>query len=290
MDIKKKPWPLSTTFKLRDRINTEPDYQRPPVWSKAQKQLLIESILRNYDVPKLYWRQVSKNPDKYEVVDGQQRLRAIWSYMNNEFALPNDMDPIHGYQIAGRFYSELDSDMIIQIDQYDLDVVILTDTNEDEVREMFLRLQNGSTLKAQEKRNARPGKMRDFVCSVAKHPFFSSVSFANTRYTYDHVAAQMCLLTLKGGICNVKDRDLNSMYQENLDFDGSSYKAKRVTAVLNFLLKMFPKKRPELKRYNVISLYILISEIVERYAIGGREAEIANWFIDFEHRRDVDAS
>jgi hypothetical protein len=40
--------------------------------------------------------------------------------------------------------------------------VILSDTDEDEVREMLLRRQNGTTLKAQERRNAISGKMRDF--------------------------------------------------------------------------------------------------------------------------------
>ena len=38
---------------LRDSINTNPDYQRPPVWTRSQKQLLIDTILRNYEIPKL---------------------------------------------------------------------------------------------------------------------------------------------------------------------------------------------------------------------------------------------
>ncbi len=42
------------SFKKRKRIDTNPDYQRPAVWTKAQKQLLIDSILRDFDVPKIY--------------------------------------------------------------------------------------------------------------------------------------------------------------------------------------------------------------------------------------------
>ena len=139
MKINKKPWPLSTAYKLRDRIDTNPDYQRPAVWTKAQKQLLIESILREYDIPKLYWREVSVKPDKYEVVDGQQRLRAIWEFMDGGYALPKDLEPIDGHDVAGKTYSELDSDMMILFDQYCLDIAVLTDTEEEEVREMFLR-------------------------------------------------------------------------------------------------------------------------------------------------------
>jgi hypothetical protein len=47
--------------------------------------------------------------------------------------------------------------------------VILSDTDEDEVREMLLRLQNGTTLKAQQRRNAMLGKMRYFIKDLAEH-------------------------------------------------------------------------------------------------------------------------
>src|ERR1700722_1051523 len=75
-----KPWPLKSIHGIRNRINTNPDFQRPAVWGLAQKQLLVDSILRDYDIPKLYWRKTSSKPDKYDVVDGQQRLRAIWGF------------------------------------------------------------------------------------------------------------------------------------------------------------------------------------------------------------------
>lgn len=288
MEINKKPWPLSTAFKLKSRIDTNPDYQRPAVWSTAQKQLLIQSIIQGYDIPKLYWRLVAKNPDKYEVVDGQQRLRAIWEFMENKYALPKDCDPIDGHKIAGKKYSELDDDVVISFDQYCLDVAVLVTADEDEVREMFLRLQNGTTLKAQEKRNAFPGKMRDFVCALSKHKFFNSVNFSNSRFLYDHIAAQMMLITHEGQITNIKDRDLNILYKKGVDFDTNSEEAKKVTRVLNYLYAMFPKKIPELKRFNVVSLFILIASLMDGYVIKGRESEIADWFIDFEKRRDED--
>ena len=178
--------------------------------------------------------------------------------------------------------------MMILFDQYCLDVAVLTDTEEEEVREMFLRLQNGTTLKAQEKRNARPGKMRDFVCELAKHPFFTVVNFDNTRFTYDHIAAQMCCILLSKEICNIKDRDLNLMYENNKDFDAHSSDAKRVQRILNYLHAVFPNKTPELKRYNVISLFLMIKTLIADYALSGREEDICKWFIDFEGRRAAD--
>ena len=74
MEISKRPWPILSVCGNRNRIDTNPDFQRPAVWRIGQKQLLIDTILRGYDIPKLYWRKVNKSPEKYEVVDGQQRL------------------------------------------------------------------------------------------------------------------------------------------------------------------------------------------------------------------------
>ena len=204
MEMSKKAWPVSYVNGIRATINTNPDYQRPAVWSSAQKQLLVDSILRGYDVPKFYLRQVSKKPEKFDVVDGQQRTRAIWEFFDGGYGLPKDADELDGNPIAGLKYQELPLDIRLKWEIYNLDVVVMAEADEEETREMFLRLQNGTSLKAQEKRNAMPGIMRDFVKTIASHPIFSVCNFTNSRYVYDQVAAQMVLLELSGGPCNAE--------------------------------------------------------------------------------------
>lgn len=289
MELNKKPWPLSTVFGIRERIDTNPDYQRPPAWSLSQKRLLIDTILRGYDIPKMYWRKVSKNPDCYEVVDGQQRLRAIWEFMEGDYNLGKTQDEINGYDLKNICYSNgnniLPDDLRLNFDTYTLDIIILTDTDEEEVREMFLRLQNGTTLKAQEKRNAMSGKMRDFVKHIAEHNFFDSCKFDNVRFTYDLISAQMIKIELSGGPCNVKNSDLNKMYIDNIEFDIQSLKANKVIRTLDFLYKCFPEKTPELERYSVISLYTIVSHLLEKYAYKGHEEKIHSWFLNFEQYR-----
>lgn len=154
----KKPWPLLSTHGIKDRINTNPDFQRPAVWSKTQKQLLIDTILREYDIPKLYWRKIATKPDRYDVVDGQQRLRAIWEFFDGGFSLPKDAEPIDGDAIAKLSYQQLPDELRMRFDVYALDVVVLEESDEDEVREMFLRLQNGTSLKAQENETPTRGR------------------------------------------------------------------------------------------------------------------------------------
>lgn len=286
MDMNKKPWPITTTYGWREKIDTNPDYQRPAVWTVAQKQLLMDTIIRGYDIPKLYLRQISKLPQKYEVVDGQQRLRAIWSFINGEYNLLKECDSVLGEVVKNLSYNELPLSIRSDFDVYSLDMIVITDAEEDEVREMFLRLQNGTTLKAQEKRNAMPGEMRNFIKSLTFHKVFTdSVKFNNSRYTHDHVAAQITLIELNGEPSNIKDHDLNKMYKDNMNFDSSSPKARKIKKVLDFLYNMFPEKTPELERYSFISLYILISYLLEGFDITNRGQAIATWFIRFEKYR-----
>lgn len=61
----------------KPKINVQPDYQRGAVWSRPQKQLLIDSILHDLDIPKIYLREVSNSIYEEEAVDGQQRLTAV---------------------------------------------------------------------------------------------------------------------------------------------------------------------------------------------------------------------
>lgn len=155
---------------------------------------------------------------------------------------------------------------------------------------MFLRLQNGTTLKAQERRNAMPGKMREFVRELAGHAFFENCGFANSRYTFDLVAAQMTAIELNGGPCHVKNASLNAMYEAHCDFDVTSGKAKKIRKVLDYLLQAFPDKTPELERYSVISLYSMMPQCLERYVMQSRYDDLRNWFIEFEAKRAAEES
>lgn len=290
MKMSKKPLPISTICSWEKRIDPTPDYQRPPAWTRKQKQLLIDSILREYDIPKMYWRSVKRDDGvRYEVIDGQQRLRTIWEFKNGDFGLMRDADPVNDFPVAGLKYEDLDLDVSTIFDAYPVDVVIVDEAvqndEEGEVRDMFLRLQNGTTLKAQEKRNAMPGQMRDFVKQISQHPFFENCKFSNSRYTFDHIAAQITCLELAGGPASVRDSDLNRMYDQNRKFETNSPQAKKVKRVLDYLLKAFPEKTPELERYNVITLYCLVSTLIEKYVHYDTEPLLAKWFIEFETNR-----
>lgn len=58
---------LDKIFKRRDRYEI-PEWQRDEVWDTPRKQMLIDSILRGWRLPKFYF--VATGPQTYEVVDG----------------------------------------------------------------------------------------------------------------------------------------------------------------------------------------------------------------------------
>lgn len=69
LPTEKVTWTLNDFVKLNSQekliVNTE--YQRSKVWDRKKKQLLIDSILSDYDIGSIILRQ---NQDKWEILDG----------------------------------------------------------------------------------------------------------------------------------------------------------------------------------------------------------------------------
>ena len=87
METKQEHWPLLTLKEYEKDIDPNPIYQRSEVWKPNQKQLLIDSVLRQIDVPKLYLRKFpTSSRFKYEIIDGQQRMRTFWDFLNDGFS------------------------------------------------------------------------------------------------------------------------------------------------------------------------------------------------------------
>jgi hypothetical protein len=69
----------------RKWLNLKPEYQRRLVWDDAKRSLFIESLLLNIPIPPIFIYEWDLN--RYEVMDGQQRLNAIVEFYENGFAL-----------------------------------------------------------------------------------------------------------------------------------------------------------------------------------------------------------
>ncbi len=68
-----------------DKIDKNPDYQRfGKLWSKDKKQLLIDSIINGYDIPKIYFhylasssREINESGKLLAIIDGKQRIMKL---------------------------------------------------------------------------------------------------------------------------------------------------------------------------------------------------------------------
>src|SRR5690349_17620688 len=79
-----------------DAIIKDPEYQRNgDIWSLEKKQLLIDSIINRYDIPKLYFHKFEREEARrtgktYAIIDGRQRLETIIHFMEDQFPLGAD--------------------------------------------------------------------------------------------------------------------------------------------------------------------------------------------------------
>ena len=62
-------------------------YQRKLVWSIAEKEAFIDSVYRKYSVPLFLFAQPKADVQQFEIIDGMQRLNAIFCFIENEFGL-----------------------------------------------------------------------------------------------------------------------------------------------------------------------------------------------------------
>jgi hypothetical protein len=271
----------------QSKLWLNPAYQREAVWTLSQKQLLIDSLLVEIDVPKLYIREIDKDNYEFEVVDGQQRLRAVFEFFNDEFKMPRDADDVDGHVVKDRFYSDLATDLQMKLQNTPLDIVVLNSAySDDDIEETFLRLQNGTPLNAAEKRRAIAGNMREVVEGLAQHQAFSLCSFENRRFAYEDVVAKVLHLLLAGRITDIKPISIARTYEQNRYITADDPVVKKANRALRFIVQSFKgSPSPGFKKYAMITLPYLTMELLEKYNLSQFPEQFAESYRWFEVRR-----
>lgn len=228
-------------FHKRDELNLNPWYQRRSVWSNSQKAYLINSIFENKPIPTCYVRHyldVDNEKSIKEVVDGQQRLRAVLSFLNDEFAAPKISG---GNRVK---YSALSPAERAKFRMQKLSIGYLIDAGNNDVIDIFGRLNSVSkTLNDQEKRNARfSGAMKQFCLRQGAmyvdfwkdSRLFSATEIS--RMTEVQFSSELTY-NLMNGLSDLSQDRLNRMYLEHdEDFVKANQVAKRFDAVMKLML------------------------------------------------------
>ena len=295
----------------RGLLTRNPEYQRGEAWDEAQKQTFADSILRGYPVPALFFHRIAiSNLEggesvKYEIVDGQQRLTALRDFTSNKFAmlaiddkklrLPPSIRKMPA-PWAGRYFR----DLVPELHSAFLDTEILVyyvtpDSSQDEIRDLFIRLQSGTALTRQQVRDAWPGQLGPFVEELAgklsRRPAVGLFRVIDRRGVKteeedqkDQFVAdrQMCASLLNVFIARASDpfnvpsssaRDLDGLYHERTEFDASGELATAFKKVLELATAVFKKasdaaaqggvaKKEKFRRIEVLAVCMYLQDML----------------------------
>lgn len=147
-------------------LDTTPWYQRRSVWTTGQKSYLINTLFGRKPIPALYIRHsldLVKGKSIKEIVDGQQRTKAIISFYNDEFAARH---PDHEKLIK---FSSLSNAQKQSYLLTSIPIGYLLGATDADVIDIFARINSvAKTLNAQEKRNAQySGEFKQFCVTQA---------------------------------------------------------------------------------------------------------------------------
>lgn len=215
---------LKTMFD-NNEIFIDNSFQRRYVWEEKHKIALIETILLGYDIPAIYiWQQVP-NPNtgeiRYSIVDGQQRIGAIISYLNNEF--PLSKKHLINKQVDAAwdnlYFNDLPDGLKNDIWSYALNTVeINREVSLSEIKTMFLRLNiTNKALNPQELRNAQfDGKFIKLAIEISEWDFWKKNNvFSNTdirRMKDVEFVSQLLIFLRKGMKSATSQATINNIY------------------------------------------------------------------------------
>ena len=169
-------YPLDTIATMIDskKYNLNPEYQRRKRWGNERKSRLIESFIMNVPIPPIFLYEVDYS--FYEVMDGQQRLTAIYDFYKGE------LEGLEYWQeLNGRKYQNLPEQVKRGVDRrYLSSIILLQETAKSDEEAEFLKQivferlnSGGEKLTPQETRNALyGGKFNAFCIKLSENDLF----------------------------------------------------------------------------------------------------------------------
>lgn len=281
-------------------LRANPEYQRGIVWSITQRKKLIDSVMRGYPLPLIYLHHIKKQVagmqrEDLEIIDGQQRIISLNDFAEGAYAL---LDPIKDDKIAkfpkfiksqscpwaGKDIHSLSEKLRDSFLSAPLSIVNIETNDMNEVRDLFVRLQSGLPLNAQETRDAWPGHFTDFVLrlggkpQIARYPghkFFTdllSMRPLKDRGKTRQLCAQLAMLYFRRRengydyFSDINSNAISDFYHSHIDFDQKSSEAVRFVSILDKLHDLLiGASRPKLRGHDVFHLFLLVDSLWDDY-------------------------
>jgi hypothetical protein len=268
------------------RIDLDADYQREAIWAPANQEALLDSILQNIDIPKIYLARVNSDSQfDFECIDGKQRMTTLLRFFKPE---RNDKNPL-SVRVAGEKYTykrlkdEL-PELAKKIENFLLTIVIYPELD-DEIflREIFRRLQLGVRLNSGELLKTYEGTLRDFIYKKVGNngPFFRYSKLSEKRFSRPFTLAQICINSFErassGDFGRARFTDLKDFMQDKGDIKKDDKNLTRVWNVLKIMDKSFKRRAQVISsRAVAVSAYLFIEELYVT-----RKLKLIPHFVDF---------
>jgi hypothetical protein len=252
------------------RIDVDADYQREKIWSNSNQEQLLDSIIWNIDIPKIYLAELPGNDQfDFECIDGKQRMTTLLRFFKPEPGEPRALR----VRIAGEglTYEELrieHPNLARKMDEFELSFVVYSGLDERLIREIFRRLQLGVRLNSGEMLRTHTGTIRDFVYKEigSEGPFFRHTRLSEKRFSRQFTLAQICINSFRysetGDFGRARYSDLEDFFKENEKLERDNANLNRIRAVLKTMDKYFGKDAEHISsRAVAISAYLFFEDL-----------------------------
>jgi len=240
------------------KILINEEYQRSEIWKSYQKKGLIDSIMKGFSMGVLVIWENREN--KFEVLDGQQRIKTITRFLSDEFK-----------NNENKKFSELTITERSEVEAYRIYYLKLkSDLREEEISDVFTRLQEGTPLNIAEKVNAFRGKFREsFIKAFFKNKIFFE-KLKNYRFRARFLAAQFLILELVTdfekkifpNMLYIDFKEINEKYKKEMP----ARKITRYNNYVNFLGTFLQHEIQAISYRDWIALYLLASYLNKKQA------------------------
>lgn len=289
-DNRKSIKEISSMFEDASLI-VDDTYQRRSVWSEKDKIRLIETVLLNLIIPVLFFWKADTDPDTgasiTHIVDGQQRIKAICSFINNEFKLKPQflLDSSAKEKYANKFFRDLDAEDKKSFWNYQLMVIDIDPVaTRSDIITMFNRLNlTDYNLNDQEKRNSMSGEFAALARELSDAPIWEERHLFTTtdvkRMKDVEFCASLILLYRKGIIDQTDQTALNQAYEELQEGYKDAEKDKNaVFAAIDLIPQFFISDEVTKFLKKKTQLYTLFSVVfyMQRNSIDVSEEQLQN--------------
>lgn len=231
---------LITLYEKKE-INLEPPYQRKDIWAPRDKKLLINSIQRGYPIQNFYIQKMDKG---FDMVDGQQRTRAIVGYYKDLFPSEEKI-----------FFKDLKSPDKKHFLTYRLEIAAITKLEEGEIIEDFYSRVNstGKRLNRPELKKAEyfDTKFLELIQEIAELKELEDLDLFSSgalRRMIDMDFISELLALIKSGITE-KKLEVDKLFENDISKSDRSFLLTKFKEILAHFVRFNKIKEINKTRY-----------------------------------------